>query len=562
MAFANNDKSLVTKEQNERHKKMLEAMMKLPENRECADCHSKGPRWASVNLGIFVCIQCSGIHRSLGVHISKVRSVTLDTWLPEQVAFIQGMGNVKANEYWEAELPPSFKRPGENDRSGLETFIRAKYEAKRWVGRGNNSQTKAASRRPLQDETGRRGSEQKTPERLSHDGVRQSAYDSTANIATFRLDGPTIIRNPIVAELNAGKLKEKSKATAPSPPTLRGPPQSSINPVMHKEETQAGPSQKSDANTAAVPATKVEAPTDLFDLLNIDGESNGAADDNGWAAFQSAEPLPAATAEAPTTSATSTTTAAGDTGLVSTSKPSKNSITAGLEDLFAASPAVSAQPESAAQPASQPKSSQPPKDVNSILSLFENTSIASPFTAQQQQMAVLLHQQQQMIMAAAAAKNMQPAAFMQGQNQSTVTEKSGVGSAQGSGFGQQWPAADLQGLGGLMSKPAAQNGGSSFSKPIINGVRPAQPGSVGMGSASAGGAGMFGAGSMQRLSMAGYIPGMAPMDFGNGTSGSSLGPLNSLNSRGSNISNGSDSSKPSGADYDFSSLTAGAFTSK
>lgn len=69
-----------------------------------------------------------------------------------------------------------------------------------------------------------------------------------------------------------------------------------------------------------------------------------------------------------------------------------------------------------------------------------------------------------MIMAAAAAKNMQPAAFMQGQNQSTVTEKSGVGSAQGSGFGQQWPAADLQGLGGLMSKPAAQNGGSSFSK--------------------------------------------------------------------------------------------------
>lgn len=70
---------------------------------------------------------------------------------------------------------------------------------------------------------------------------------------------------------------------------------------------------------------------------------------------------------------------------------------------------------------------------------------------------------------------------------------------------------------------------------------------------------MFGAGSIQRLSMAGYIPGMAPMDFGNGT-GSSLGPA--MNLKGSSTSNGSDSSKQSGAEYDFSSLTAGAFSSK
>lgn len=44
-----------------------------------------GPRWASWNLGIFLCIRCAGIHRNLGVHISKVRSVNLDTWTPEQV---------------------------------------------------------------------------------------------------------------------------------------------------------------------------------------------------------------------------------------------------------------------------------------------------------------------------------------------------------------------------------------------------------------------------------------------------------------------------------------------
>ncbi|CAI8588725.1 unnamed protein product [Vicia faba] len=124
-----NEKANVSKELNTKHKRILEGLLKFPENRECADCKTKEPRWASVNLGIFICMQCSGIHRSLGVHISKVRSATLDTCLPEQVAFIQSMGNEKANSYWEAELPPNY------DKVGIENFIRAKYEDKRWVAR-------------------------------------------------------------------------------------------------------------------------------------------------------------------------------------------------------------------------------------------------------------------------------------------------------------------------------------------------------------------------------------------------------------------------------------------
>ncbi|GFP88510.1 probable ADP-ribosylation factor GTPase-activating protein agd15 [Phtheirospermum japonicum] len=124
-----NEKASVSKELNARHAKILEGLLKQPKNRECADCRSKAPRWASINLGIFICMQCSGIHRSLGVHISKVRSTTLDTWLPEQVSFMQMMGNEKSNEYWEAELPPNF------DRNPTEKFINAKYVEKRWASR-------------------------------------------------------------------------------------------------------------------------------------------------------------------------------------------------------------------------------------------------------------------------------------------------------------------------------------------------------------------------------------------------------------------------------------------
>jgi stromal membrane-associated protein len=105
----------------------LDSVLKRPENQTCADCRGRMPRWASTNLGIFVCTSCSGIHRGLGVHISKVRSVALDKWTLE---LVDGMvGNAQANAFWEGGKPPGqYDRPSEGDMQRLNQFIRDKYE--------------------------------------------------------------------------------------------------------------------------------------------------------------------------------------------------------------------------------------------------------------------------------------------------------------------------------------------------------------------------------------------------------------------------------------------------
>ncbi|XP_070968689.1 stromal membrane-associated protein 2-like [Oncorhynchus clarkii lewisi] len=115
----------------DRYQTVLTSLLSLEENKFCADCKSKGPRWASWNLGIFICIRCAGIHRNLGVHISRVKSVNLDQWTQEQIQCVQEMGNAKARRLYEAFLPECFIRP-ETDQSA-EMFIRDKYEKKKYM---------------------------------------------------------------------------------------------------------------------------------------------------------------------------------------------------------------------------------------------------------------------------------------------------------------------------------------------------------------------------------------------------------------------------------------------
>jgi Putative GTPase activating protein for Arf len=96
-------------------------------NPACADCLRASPTWASVNLGVLVCLECAGKHRSLGTHISKMRSITLDTILPDEARFLVMMSNDLANNWWEARLDP------DSTARAQPTFIRFKYDEKRWA---------------------------------------------------------------------------------------------------------------------------------------------------------------------------------------------------------------------------------------------------------------------------------------------------------------------------------------------------------------------------------------------------------------------------------------------
>lgn len=109
-------------------------LAQIPGNDTCADCRQQSPRHGVYNLGILICESCAHIHRALGSHISKVRSLSLEQWDDASLKVMTSKGNTKVNAEYEAHVPAYYKRPTPDDPHILrEQWIRAKYERKEFL---------------------------------------------------------------------------------------------------------------------------------------------------------------------------------------------------------------------------------------------------------------------------------------------------------------------------------------------------------------------------------------------------------------------------------------------
>ncbi|XP_030903066.1 arf-GAP with coiled-coil, ANK repeat and PH domain-containing protein 2 isoform X1 [Melopsittacus undulatus] len=189
-----------TKEKLLKGESALQRVQCIPGNAACCDCGLADPRWASINLGITLCIECSGIHRSLGVHFSKVRSLTLDSWEPELLKLMCELGNDVINRIYEAKLEKvGVKKPQHgSQRQEKEAYIRAKYVERKFVEKQPASvslpQSGAKGLPPSKEEKRHSGPEKSLLSgeqgvaalkvQSSDSGIQQSVNDSREHLAS------------------------------------------------------------------------------------------------------------------------------------------------------------------------------------------------------------------------------------------------------------------------------------------------------------------------------------------------------------------------------------------
>lgn len=108
----------------------LTLLKQVQGNHRCVDCGDHDPQWATVSFGALMCLQCSGHHRSLGVQVSCVRSVTMDEWsLPQVVAMLEG-GNEQLYGFFSRHALSVEACPAQGKRVNKENVTRLRYKTK------------------------------------------------------------------------------------------------------------------------------------------------------------------------------------------------------------------------------------------------------------------------------------------------------------------------------------------------------------------------------------------------------------------------------------------------
>ncbi|TKS69187.1 Stromal membrane-associated protein 1 [Collichthys lucidus] len=189
---------------NEQHQAILSKMLREEDNKYCADCEAKGPRWASWNLGVFICIRCAGIHRNLGVHISRVKSVNLDQWTSEQIQVYIFM-HLQKEMALDTLIPKDGKKEREPDR-GTKAPSYTKNEESRPV-------PKISPAKPSEPSVNLLGLD--APTATSANNGSTSTSQNNNDLDVF---GP-MVSNPLPASTSAAQFSQVSSSNVANTPT-------------------------------------------------------------------------------------------------------------------------------------------------------------------------------------------------------------------------------------------------------------------------------------------------------------------------------------------------------